>query len=273
MNNFTLRSLTGAGFVVVMLGSALLGQLVFSVLFLVVSLLGLFEFYGLFKKHSPFSPFSSMAIVAGALLYALLALNALGYLNGSLILLILPILFLLFIAELWRVKTEPFINIAISLAGILYIPLPLGLAIYFFDPISLSGPEHFGTMIGFLLILWLNDTGAYIVGSLIGKHKLFSRISPGKTWEGSKGGALFALLVAYLCSVIFPIYPLWKWLVMGLIIVITGTLGDLVESMMKRSLQVKDSGNILPGHGGILDRFDAVLISVPFVFVFLTLTR
>jgi phosphatidate cytidylyltransferase len=126
-------------------------------------------------------------------------------------------------------------------------------------------------MIGYLGILWLNDTGAYFTGSLIGKHKLFERISPKKTWEGSIGGAVLAIATAYLASILFPQFSAWKWIGIGILTVIFGTLGDLVESALKRSLNIKDSGTILPGHGGILDRFDAVLVSVPFVFVFLSL--
>jgi phosphatidate cytidylyltransferase len=126
-------------------------------------------------------------------------------------------------------------------------------------------------MLGFLLILWLNDTGAYLIGSWIGKHKLFERISPKKTWEGSMGGAFMALLTSWGMALLVKGIPLWQWISIGLIIVIFGTLGDLVESMLKRSLGIKDSGTILPGHGGILDRFDALLLAVPFVFVFLAI--
>jgi phosphatidate cytidylyltransferase len=140
---------------------------------------------------------------------------------------------------------------------------------YFFDPVILSGPFHYGVVLGFLVILWLNDTGAYFVGSLIGKHKLFERISPGKTWEGSAGGAVFALLTAWGLSFIFKQLDALQWIFLAILIVISGTLGDLVESMLKRSLGIKDSGTILPGHGGLLDRFDAVFLSAPFVFVYL----
>jgi phosphatidate cytidylyltransferase len=142
---------------------------------------------------------------------------------------------------------------------------------YFFDPLLHSGPQHYGIVLGFFLLIWLNDTGAYFIGSLIGKHKLFERISPGKTWEGSAGGTLFALLTAWGLSYIFPQIDRTHWLILAIITVVTGTLGDLVESMLKRSLGIKDSGNILPGHGGMLDRFDAVLLSAPFVFVYLAL--
>jgi phosphatidate cytidylyltransferase len=158
-----------------------------------------------------------------------------------------------------------------SLMAVVYISLPLGLLMFFFNPVVMSGPFHYGKALGFLVILWLNDTGAYLVGSLIGKHKLFERISPGKTWEGSAGGALFALLTAWGLSFIFKQLDVSQWMILSLIIVVTGTLGDLVESMLKRSLALKDSGDILPGHGGILDRFDAVLLSAPFVFVYLAL--
>ena len=127
----------------------------------------------------------------------------------------------------------------------------------------------YGVLFGYFGILWISDTGAYLVGSAIGKHRLFERISPKKSWEGSIGGAIFALGGAALCWYLFGDILLWQWFVLGLIIVIIGTLGDLVESLFKRSLGVKDSGSILPGHGGMLDRFDAVFISAPFVFAYL----
>ena len=159
---------------------------------------------------------------------------------------IVPFLFLIFVAELWRNKKQPFLNIAISLLGIIYIALPFGLMIHFFDNIYLSGPMHYGIPLGYLLLLWLNDTGAYLVGSLLGKHKLFERISPGKTWEGSAGGALFAIATAWGLSTIFVQLTTIHWLILAFIVVISGTLGDLVESMLKRSLGIKDSGSILP---------------------------
>jgi phosphatidate cytidylyltransferase len=254
-----------------MIGSALLGQMVFSVLMFIVSLFGLLEFHRLWLSKSSFRPNQFLSIIIGMMVYTSLALNAAGIFPAVFLLLNIPLLFILFIAELWRAREHPFVNIGLSLAGIIYIPFSLGLSIYFFDPLNPSGSMHYGTMIGFLFILWLNDTGAYLFGSWLGKNKLFPRISPGKSWEGSLGGVVIALFTAYGLSFLFPIFPEWKWLIMGMIIVVTGTVGDLVESMMKRSLGVKDSGNLLPGHGGILDRFDAFLMAVPFVFVFLTL--
>jgi phosphatidate cytidylyltransferase len=157
------------------------------------------------------------------------------------------------------------------LTGVFYIALPFGLLNYFYIPARLPGDVQYGVLFGFFLILWLNDTAAYLVGSAIGKHRLFERISPKKSWEGSVGGAVFALFTAWLLSGYFSAILLWQWLVMAIIIVILGTLGDLVESMLKRNLGIKDSGNILPGHGGMLDRFDAVLLSAPVVYVFIVL--
>jgi phosphatidate cytidylyltransferase len=270
VNNLALRSLTGAGFVVIMLGSAILGQFVFSILFFLVMILALREYLVLTGSAGDILSNSSVFIIA-SVLYLTLALNAAGLVKASIILINLPALFILFIAELWKKQSEPFRNIGNNLTAIVYISLPLGLSLYFFDPAISSGIGHFGLMIGYLLILWLNDTAAYLVGSAIGKHRLFERISPKKCWEGSIGGGVFALLTAYLMSLLFEQYETWQWITMAIIIVISGTLGDLVESLLKRSLQVKDSGTLLPGHGGMLDRFDAVFISVPFVFVFLTL--
>jgi phosphatidate cytidylyltransferase len=270
VNNLATRSLTAVFFVIVMVGSALLGQSVFSVLLLVIALLSLNEFIPLVSNGN-YEPALWPTIVVGALTYCILAANAMGIISSDWLLVIIPLVFSLFIQELWRNKANPFINIALSITAVIYIALPLGLMMYFFDPVVISGPYHYGIVLGFLVILWLNDTGAYFVGSLIGRHKLFERISPGKTLEGSAGGALFAILTAWGLSFIFRQLDVSQWMILAILVVITGTLGDLVESMMKRSLGIKDSGNILPGHGGMLDRFDAVLLSAPFVFVYLAL--
>ncbi len=114
-----------------------------------------------------------------------------------------------------------------------------------------------------------NDTGAYLVGRKFGKHKLFERISPKKTWEGSFGGAILGLGVGYLNAQLFPDLSLFNWMIVALLVVVFGSLGDLVESMFKRSLGIKDSGKLLPGHGGILDRFDGIFIAAPVVYTYL----
>jgi phosphatidate cytidylyltransferase len=123
------------------------------------------------------------------------------------------------------------------------------------------------------LLIWSNDAFAYAVGSLIGKHKLFPRISPGKTWEGTLGGIFFNFVVAYLLSLLFPVLGLRDWAVIAAIVSIFATFGDLVESMMKRSLNIKDTGNLFPGHGGMLDRFDAYFFAIPFVAAYLFLVK
>lgn len=270
MNNLATRSLTAVFFVIALIGSALLGQTVFSVLLLIITVLSLNEFATIVTSDIV-KPALWPTIVAGVITYGLFAANAMGLMDAKGLLAIIPFVFILFIVELWRNKANPFTNIAFSLLGIIYISLPLGLVMYFFDPVVLSGPYHYGIVLGFLAILWLNDTGAYFVGSLIGKHKLFERISPGKTWEGSVGGVIFALLAAWGLSFLFRQLDPLHWMILAIIIVISGTLGDLVESMLKRSLGIKDSGDILPGHGGMLDRFDSILLSAPFVFVYLAL--
>jgi len=270
VNNLATRSLTAVFFVVIMVGSVLLGQTVFSILLLGITYLSISEFVTIISAEKV-QPSSGLTISAGMLTYSLLAAHALGFIAIEWLTLIFPTIFVVFAAELWRNKKNPFSNIAVSLLGIIYIGVPFGLVIYFFNSISMVGPLHYGITLGYLLLLWLNDTGAYLVGSMVGKHKLFERISPGKTWEGSAGGALFALATGWGLSMIFIQLTTLQWLILAIIVVITGTLGDLVESMLKRSLGIKDSGNILPGHGGMLDRFDAVLISAPFVFVYLAL--
>jgi len=186
---------------------------------------------------------------------------------------VIPLLCLVFISELYRKSAQPFTNIAYTLAGIAYITLPLLSIIIVALGIDLGSdiPYNAGMVFGTIFILWSSDTGAYMLGSWLGKHRLFERISPKKSWEGFFGGALFSLIAGYLMWRFFESVGLYDWLIIALIVVITGTFGDLVESMFKRSLKVKDSGTFFPGHGGILDRFDGLFISAPFVMLYLLL--
>ena len=275
MNNFITRTITGTVFVIVVVGSVILDARIFAALFLFVSILAQIEFYHILEKRGR-KPGKYIGIAVGCFLYISLAANALGILGSfgnMLVFLNFFLLCVIFIAELFTKSTDPFGTIGTTITGVIYIALPFGLLNYFYLPAAYTDNFNFGILLGYFLILWLNDTGAYLVGSAIGKHHLFVRISPGKTWEGSIGGAIFAVLSAGLMSNYFTGLLPWQWIIMALVIVVFGTLGDLVESMLKRSLGIKDSGNILPGHGGLLDRFDAVLLSAPVVFVFLTFCR
>jgi phosphatidate cytidylyltransferase len=161
---------------------------------------------------------------------------------------------------------KPFANIAFTFLGIIYVAVPFSLinvSIFFKQTYS------YQVILGTMLILWASDAGAYFAGRRFGKRKLFYRISPKKTWEGSIGGGLAALFIGYAFSHLFTDLPLWKWLCISVIIAVAGTYGDLVESLFKRSINIKDSGGVIPGHGGFLDRFDSLLLSAPFITAFI----
>ena len=267
MNNFVLRTLTGIVFVSVIVSAIILSPLVFAGLFFCITLLGLHEFYKLLLGGGKI-PQPYLGLVSGGLLFAGLAAVANGRMDSKYLLAFLPLMVLVFICELYRNKPSPIENIALTLLGILYIALPFGLLNYFF----ISGLNHpYILLLGFFAILWINDTFAYLFGRTFGKHRLFERISPKKSWEGSIGGGLTSILAAWVISSLESSLPFVHWLAIAVIIVIAGSLGDLVESMFKRSLNCKDSGTLLPGHGGILDRFDAVFISAPLIFVYIQL--
>ena len=138
---------------------------------------------------------------------------------------------------------------------------------------SYGGTYSYVLPLSVFVFLWCNDSGAYCVGCLIGKHKMFERISPKKTWEGFAGGATVAVIAGYVMSLYFDILNTWQWMAMAAVVVAVGTLGDLIESCMKREMKIKDSGNILPGHGGILDRFDSCILAVPAVVILLYLIQ
>lgn len=187
----------------------------------------------------------------------------------ALFLVLLPLPMLLLIIELFRKTKTPFQNAALMLTGILWISLSMSAFMCIgFLPLRMNMYNPI-LNIGYLMIVWLGDSGAYIFGKLTGKHKLWERISPNKTIEGSLGGLLMIFFTAYLNYRLLGNLTFKQWLILALIIYITGTFGDLVKSMLKRSAGVKDSSTLLPGHGGILDRFDSLIGSAPFAFIYL----
>lgn len=287
MSNFFIRSLSGAVFVILVIGSILLDPLVFAGLFLLVTLLGLWEFYSIFHTEK-YSPNRWLGIIAGGILYLAFclvhpSLNSLLIKNKDLfsflgfvklffdaVIFLIISAFIIILAEIFRKKEHPFENAAVTLLGLFYVVMPLGLLnfLYYLGPETIPMPD---LLLGIFILIWTNDTFAYLSGISLGKHPLCPRLSPKKTWEGSIGGAIFTLIVAYVLSIFFTGTNTIMWLLIGFIAIIFGTLGDLAESMLKRSFNIKDSGNIMPGHGGILDRFDAILMATPFVFLALYL--
>lgn len=218
-------------------------------------------------------------IITGVAVYVIATLVASGIADNKAFLLAIPVMMLIVISELYRKETKPFDILAHTFFPFFYAVLPLSLfpfAAYGSNGIaSLLGhgdyPFSPGIVIGFFLLVWANDTGAYLTGVTIGKHKLFERISPKKSWEGFFGGLMLSVIAAWLLSGTLGVTGKQEWMLIAVITSVAGTYGDLVESMLKRSTGVKDSGAILPGHGGFLDRFDSTLMAFPLVYLFVAL--
>ncbi|WP_238395693.1 phosphatidate cytidylyltransferase [Pontibacter pudoricolor] len=265
LSNLNQRIIIGVLGAALFVGSILVSEWTYFVLFLLLTIVGLLEFYRLAATQG-IKPNKTLGAALGALFYILIFLIEKELVRSELLYLTLPLLGLVFVLELYRKQPQPFTNIAFTLLGVLYIALPFGLL---HKLGYLNDTYNWQPILGLMLLIWASDTGAYIAGKNFGKRKLFPRISPGKTWEGWAGGMLLTLAVAYGLSVYFQDLALYQWLGIGIIVSIFGVFGDLVESMLKRSLDVKDSGTLLPGHGGILDRFDSLIIVIPFIVAFL----
>ena len=272
MNNLVQRTITGALFVAAILASIYFqpSYHVLSILFFFVTCIALDEFYKMVNQFEGVKVPTWGWIAAGLLLYGAVA----EYARFEQFF-VLPVFALVLIAlilwELFRNEKLPMQNIAFGIMGLVLVALPFG----YLNMIAVPSQIHF--VFALFILIWVSDTGAYLVGSQIGKHKMFVRVSPKKSWEGLIGGVVFCLATSilfwYLYSSVWPVetpVSWWKWLLFGVIIAIFGTLGDLTESLLKRSAGVKDSGNILPGHGGLLDRFDSLILCIPVIYIYLT---
>ena len=259
------RAITGFFFIIVMLASVLTGQYVFDVFYFLLGGFCLWEFYGLLKDTS-IKPNVPVALINAAFIYIVFAL--LAYYDGAnkLVLLLPVALSAVAIAELFKKHDAPFTNIAYTYFGLMFTIVPFS----FFHALAyLNTTFNPHLPMAFLLMLWGNDTGAYLVGSKFGRTKLFERHSPKKTWEGFIGGIVITIGIGFILNNFYAEVALQHFIWMALLISIFGTIGDLIESMLKRSLNVKDSGGILPGHGGLLDRFDGLLMAAPIVYAYL----
>lgn len=264
--NLTQRIVTGVLGAITIITSVSLSQWTYFAIFLAIVLLALLEFYKLAGLDG-MVPQKYFGTFCGGMIYVLSFLIESGKISFQYYYLIFPIVSFVYMIKLYKkFERKPFTNIAYTFLGIFYVAIPFSLLnIAVFDETG----YHFEVILGCLLILWASDTGAYFAGTFFGKRKLFERISPKKSWEGFFGGAALALLLAFGVSRYLDYLSVVQWMVVAVIIIVAGTFGDLIESLLKRSIEIKDSGTTLPGHGGFLDRFDGLLISAPFIVAYL----
>ena len=274
MNNFIVRTITGVIFVTAIVVS-FLNPLAMIFLFSVVTGMTIWEFAGLVNERENVHVNQFICSVAGVLLFLAMAVHTRGLdtLNLAFMPWLATVIYLL-VSELYLKAVDPIHNWAYTMMSQLYIALPFSLLnVLAFQFTNCDLPWLLPLSV--FIFLWVNDSGAYCCGSLLGRHKLFPRISPGKSWEGSIGGGLLVVLAAWGISFytennsIVTNLTALQWMGLGLVVVVFGTWGDLIESLFKRTLGIKDSGNILPGHGGMLDRFDSSLLAIPAAVVYL----
>lgn len=266
-NNLTQRIITGLVGSATIITMVCLGPWTYFAMFLLICFLSLLEFYKVAGLDG-MAPQKSLGVFCGIIIFTLSFLIEMEIISYRYYFLFFPLISCIYIVKLYKkFERKPFTNIAFTFLGIFYVAIPFALLnIAAFEQ---EGYYNFEIIFGSLFILWATDTGAYFAGTFFGKRKLFERISPKKTWEGFFGGAMLALIFAYGLSQYFHSLTVMQWFIVGVIIIVGGTFGDLVESLLKRSIEIKDTGDALPGHGGFLDRFDGLLISAPFIVAYL----
>jgi len=270
MNNIVQRTLSGIVFVAAIIGALWGGPLSFFLLFAFLTGWSVHEFYSLIAADGILIN-RPVGITAGTLLFGIFFLTAGGYIPSSTLWTVLLLPLIIGITEIYRNKQQPVQNMAYTLAGLIYPALMLSMLSYLYFFPGAQTNHHPTLVIGLFILIWTHDTFAYLIGKRLGRHKLFERISPKKTWEGLLGGLIFSLLAAYLLARYHPGIAVIHWMVLGVLASGMGTLGDLFESLIKRAIGAKDSGKLIPGHGGILDRLDAGLFVFPSAFLYLSL--
>lgn len=272
MNNFIVRTISGAVYVGLIIAAALAGQIWFGLLLTLFAAVAAIEFGSLTGE------FSSDGGAVGASISAttVTAAAATVWSMGTALIAVPAIAILFFLTRsvlaLYDRRQGAFMAVGHSVLCYAYIGIPLGLMNMLYSISDLTGSPA-GTVIMIFLMIWLNDTGAYLVGSRIGRRRLFERLSPKKSWEGFIGGLLFCVLAGVAAGEWLhgPVGQ-WQWLAVGVLVCVFSTWGDLFESLLKRNLGVKDSGSLIPGHGGILDRIDSLLFVAPAISLFLFLS-
>jgi phosphatidate cytidylyltransferase len=265
-NNLVQRIITGVLGAAFIITGICLGSWTYFGVFFLICLLSLLEFYKLVGLDGML-PQKTFGTISGLFIFCLSFFIEKELISYRFYFLIFPLMSCVYMIKLYKkFERKPFTNIAFTFLGLFYVAVPFALLnIAAFE----NSVYNFEIILGSLLILWASDTGAYFAGTFFGKRKLFERISPKKSWEGFIGGAVLALIFAFGLSQFFNLLSDLQWIIVGVIIIVGGTFGDLVESLLKRSIEIKDSGSILPGHGGFLDRFDGLLISAPFIVAYL----
>jgi phosphatidate cytidylyltransferase len=278
MKNLIVRGLSGLVLLAVVVGATLWSKWSFGALLLIIMIGCVVEFYKLCRARG-YAPMIGIGLASSVALFGLgfavficmgsgVTLEIGTLVTGGLLCLLLIIPTVL-VSELWHRSETPIANVATTFAALLYVALPMTLLL--FIPQLLSGKWEATTVLCYIALIWVNDVFAYLVGVAIGRHRMCERISPKKSWEGFFGGVIAAIGAGLLCGHLLG-GDLLVWGGLAAVVAITGVAGDFVESMFKRSAQVKDSGAIMPGHGGFLDRFDALILSIPYAVAYLLLT-
>src|SRR5690554_226677 len=267
MNNIVTRAIWGALFVVIVISSFLVGSNATAIVLGFFMALGLFEFYRFFALSQVVKPMSKSGVIGGIVLYSGLVMHQMHIIDFDLHLLFIPLIFLPFLTVVFSKSKNPLLDLTVTFFPWIYVMFPFYLMFQIFN-YEIIDQAQWVFILGLFIMIWSNDTFAYLTGRSFGKTRLIERISPKKSWEGAVGGFVFTIAAA--CSYSYFVNGDYLfWILASVIVSPASIFGELIESRFKRLVDVKDSGTILPGHGGILDRFDAVIYATPFFYLLL----